>query len=197
MIKAILFDVDGVVLIGRKKRFSERLAEEKGISQEKISEFFDNSFRDCSFGRADLKEVLAPYLKKWEYDGSVDDFLQFWFESESMKDEELLKIINILRSRGIKCYLATRQEKYRMSYILNNIGLKNYFDGTFVTYEIGWDKKHKEYWDYVLDKIKLKPEEIIFFDDTESNVELARKVGIKAYFYDGFEGFKEKFKDFN
>jgi len=192
MIKVILFDLDGLVIVGRKLLFSLRLSETKNIPKEKIDEFFLNDFRECSFGRADLKEKIAPYLLKWNYDGSVDDILKFWFESENTIDLEVLKIIKDLRSRDIKCYIATRQEKYRMSYLLNDLKLKEYFDGTFCTCDIGYDKWQKEYWDFVFEKLKLNPEEIMFFCDTQKNVDAAEKLGVEAYFYTNINLLKDK-----
>ena len=48
-IKAILFDVDGIVIVGRKQFFSQKLAEQQGISKENIEEFFLGNFKKCSF----------------------------------------------------------------------------------------------------------------------------------------------------
>lgn len=194
-IKTILFDVDGIVITGRKQLFSHALAEKQGVPCESVEEFFLNNFRKCSFGKADLKEEIAPYLVKWNWQGSVDDLLKFWFETESAKDPEILKIISGLRSKGVKCYVATRQEKYRLQYIWEIIGLKDYFDGVFSTCDIGCDKKEPEFFHYVFQKLGLKPEEIMFFDDSQTNVENARSLGIEAYLYDNIQVLKENTKD--
>jgi len=191
-IKAILFDLDGLVILKQDKLFSLRFAEENNITKEQVNEFFLNDFRECSFGRADLKEKIAPYLIKWNYDGTVDDILKFWFESENVIDLEVLKIITNLRSNGIKCYIATRQEKYRMSYLLNDLKLKEYFDGTFCTCDIGYDKWQKEYWDFIFEKLKFKPDEIMFFCDTQKNVDAAEKLGVEAYFYTNINLLKDR-----
>lgn len=192
MTKAILFDLDGLVIIGEKKLFSERLSEEMGIPLEQVSEFFVNDFRECSFGRADLKEKIAPYLAKWGYKGTINEFLQYWFDGEKETDKEVLKLVKKLRAGGIKCYIATRQEKYRKEYLLNVMGLKNEFDGIFCTCDIGYDKWQKEYWDFVFNTLNLKPEEIMFFCDSQKNVDTAEKFGIEAYFYTNRDILKEK-----
>jgi putative hydrolase of the HAD superfamily len=192
MTKAILFDLDGLVIVGQAKLFSQRISEEFDIPYELVSEFFTNDFRECSFGRADLKEKIQPYLVKWGYKGSVDDFLKYWFEGESKTDEDVLKIISNLRFKGIKCYIATRQEKYRKEYLLETVGLKDKFDGIFCTCDIGYDKWQKEYWSYVFEKLGLNPEEIMFFCDGQKNIDSSKELGVEAYFYDGIEVLKEK-----
>ncbi len=187
-IKAILFDIDGILITGEKKLFSHRLAEEQNIPLEKVNEFFDKDFRECSFGRADLKEKIAPYLIKWNWKGSVEDFLKYWFESESVKNKdinkEILDKIEKLRENGIKCYIASRQEKYRMKYLSDTMGLKNYFDGIFCTCDIGYDKSEPEFFQKILKELNFKPEEVIFFDDREKNIEIAKSLGIESHLCD-------------
>ncbi|PIZ86465.1 hypothetical protein CO033_02110 [Candidatus Nomurabacteria bacterium CG_4_9_14_0_2_um_filter_32_10] len=187
-IKAILFDIDGILIKGEKKLFSRRLSEEYNIPIEKINKFFEKDFRECSFGKADLKEKIRPYLTEWNWKGNINDFLQYWFKSESIKNKEInTKILNKiveLRKHQIKCYIATRQEKYRMKYLSEDIGLKDYFDGIFCTCDIGYDKSEPEFFNKILKKLNLKSEEILFFDDKEKNINIARSFGIKAHLCD-------------
>src|SRR3989344_1969074 len=166
-IKAVLFDIDGIVITGRKHLFSHRLSQEYNIPVKKVEEFFLNDFKKCSFGRADLKEKIAPFLAKWNWQGSVEDLLKYWFTSESTVDKEVIKIINDLRSKGLKCYMATRQEKYRLQYLLETIGLKNYFDDVFCTCNIGYEKWQPEFFASVFKKLRVKPQEVMFFDDSQ------------------------------
>lgn len=189
--KAILFDVDGVVLEARTEFFSERFAREQGIPKEEVQGFFLGIFKECSFGRADLKEVVVPFLARWKWQGSVEEFLTHWFESESTKDEAVLEVIATLRSKGILCYIATRQEKYRLQYLLEGIGLKKHFDGAFCTCVIGYDKKEPEFYAYILKELGLAPSEVLFFDDTQANVEMACALGITSYRYEGVESLQE------
>lgn len=195
MIKAALFDIDGIIITGRKQFFSHKLAEQQGVPRESVEEFFLGNFKKCSFGKADLKEEVAPYLSKWKWQGSVDDLLKFWFEAENTKDEKVIKIISALRSREVKCYIATRQEKYRLQYLLDEVGLRDYFDGVFCTCNIGYDKKEPEFFHHVLKKLGLEPQEILFLDDSQSNIDNARLLGVEAYLYDNLEVLKEHTKD--
>jgi putative hydrolase of the HAD superfamily len=194
MIKVILFDLDGLIITGSGRLFSERFSEKENIPMEQVSEFFINEFRECSFGKADLKEKITPYLSKWNYKRGVDDLLKFWFESENNINEEVLKIVKDLRSKNIKCYVATRQEKYRKNYIWNDLRLKDKFDGIFCTCDIGYDKSEKEYWDYVSEELDLKHEEIVFFCDNQKNIDKAKSFGVESYYYEGISFLRDKLK---
>ncbi len=190
MRKAILFDLDGLVIVSKGRLFSERFAEENNIPIGEVREFFINNFRECSFGRADLKEKVAPFLVKWGYSGTVDDFLNYWFTTESTLDVAVISFITDIRATGVPCYIATRQEKYRKEYLLNVLGLKDKFDGIFCTCDIGYDKWQKEYWDYVCRKLNIKPEEITFFCDSEKNIESSKVLGVQSYLYEGIDTLK-------
>src|SRR6266550_2446895 len=149
MIKAVLFDADGVT-INTTERFSSYLDRKYGISVEVTNPFFLGVFQKCIIGKADLKEEIGKYLPKWGWKKSVDDFLKIWFESEHTIHQPLIDEIHKLRKRGIKCYLATNQEKYRTQYILENMGFENVFDGTFSSSEVGHLKHTDEYYQHIL-----------------------------------------------
>ena len=102
----------------------------------------------------------------------------------NLSDKEVLDTVSRLRSRGIKCCIATRQEKYRSRYLLETLGLRKYFDGAFITCDIGYDKSQVEFWEYVFKELEVKPEEIMFFDDTTKNIQFTESLGVKAIFYE-------------
>ncbi len=195
MIKALLFDADGVLLNG--EYWSKHLARDYNVPYDKIEPFFLHEFKDCLEGKVDLKEAIAPYIPKWGWKGSVDELLDYWFKSEHVLDEPLVEYVQGLRSRGIKCYVATNQEKYRAQYMLEKMGFAESFDGVFASCNLGHQKPSKEFFAAVHDKLHdYKLSELLFWDDSEKFVEAARQVGLNAEVYTGFDEFKKKMKIF-
>lgn len=145
-------------------------------------------------GKADLKEELKPLLKDWKWEKSVDELLDYWFEGENYVDKKIIGAIRRLRQKGIKCILATNQEKYRFDYMKNRMGLGNVFDNIYCSAEIGLKKPDEEYLKYINDDLKLKKEEIMFWDDRESYANAARSFGWQSYVYKNFEDFKKIIK---
>ncbi len=139
MIKIILFDCDGPI-IHREKYFSQRLKEERGIevNLDKDNSFFNGEFLLCETGKADLKQVLPKWLDTWHWKGSIDELLEYWFSNEAETNIEMLNYIKSLKQRGIKCYLATNNEKYRVKYLLETVGLQKHFDGCFASCDLGF-----------------------------------------------------------
>jgi putative hydrolase of the HAD superfamily len=82
-----------------------------------MQEFFRGIFQECLIGNADLREILPSYLNEWGWKDGVDSYLKHWFDSENLPDHALIKRAQELRKSGIKCYVATNQEKYRLAYL--------------------------------------------------------------------------------
>jgi putative hydrolase of the HAD superfamily len=190
--KTLLIDADGLV-ITRPKYFSEMYSEKYGVPLKIITEFFINDFRICQTGKADLKEQLKPYLPKWKLEGTVEDFLNLWFTSDVILSQKVLDTIDHLRQKGFKCYLASDQEKYRAEYIANI--LKGHFDGMFFSCDLGYIKAEQEFFEEIVKKINIEPENIEFWDDEIENTQVAVNLGIKTKLYIDPETFEKSFND--
>ncbi len=198
-IKCILFDVDGVVV--RAEMFSKQYARAKNISDDEILPFFKDVFPCCTEGKADLKEVLKEWLPKWKWEGSTDGFLQAWFEAEHKIDERVTGVVGRLRNKGVKCYLATNQEKYRVGYMKEKMRFAEIFDGIFASFEIGHRKPNKKFYESILEDLRerdgIQSNEIMFFDDDRKNVDEAKAIGIESYLYSDFNEFKNVIEKLN
>lgn len=189
MIKAVIFDADGMVVTGT--RFSDRLARDYAISTDKTVDFFTKAFPDCVLGKADLKEVIIPYLKAWGWKGTLDELLKFWFAGEHLADNRFATVIEKLNAKGIKCYLATNQEKYRLAYFKSEMGLGKIFEEIISSNSIGFKKPSKEFFENIAKVSNCKPEEVQYWDDRPVNIEAGKNFGFEARLYDKYENFEK------
>lgn len=59
-------------------------------------------------------------------------------------------------------------------------GIPQSFDQVFASFELGVVKPEREAFELVISRLGLRPEAILFLDDTEVNVEAARSVGLHS-----------------
>lgn len=193
-VRLAIFDADGVVT--SSKKFAENIERDFGIKPELLLAFFRGPFQDVLIGKADLKVELQPYLKEWGWKKTVDEFLQYWFREEDILNNEVIETIGNLRANGIKCYLATNQEKYRLAYMRDTMNFNHVFNGVFSSADLGCKKPETQFFDRLLKRIDPKREiprrEILFWDDAEVNVQAAKELGIQAYLYTDALSFREK-----
>lgn len=170
--------------------FANQYAKEKGFNPELLQPFFESKdFIDATEGRADLAEVIEKYRTLWRWEESPSKLMELWFARENVVDRNLLAIVQEVRQNGMPVYVVTNQERHRARY-LKEVMFPGLFDGFFISSEIGYRKKDGKYWAHVMKRLRglwkeLKPEEVVFFDDSADSIEGAQSEGIRAILYTG------------
>lgn len=191
MIKGIIFDADGMLIIG--KRFSEHLQEKFGITTEDTSDFFRGEFQDCLIGKKDLREELSTNLPLWGWKGTLEDFLQEWFAKEfNVFDTRFIEIFTMLKNKGIKLYLATNNEKHRTDALVGQNNFQDYFDDIFASGYVGLLKPNKDFFEHIVEKTGFTPDELMFWDDDIENIDGARNAGLRCGHYVSFDLFVQE-----
>lgn len=185
MNKVILFDLDGVLTLP-EEAFSSIYTKSQGYDIKPFTHFFENEWVGFVTGKSDLKEHITNNPDLWKWDGTPDELLNFWFTAEDVKNDQLLETVRVARKSGIKCYIATEQEKYRTNYI-KEVMFKNEFDGVFSTAEIGYKKNNRKFYEAIIKMLNVPPADILFFDDSQSKIDVALEAGLDARLYEGVE----------
>lgn len=180
MIRAVIFDIDGVLV--KSGIFGKQL-QALGADPASLQSFWHGPFAECSLGRADLKQALSPFIEQWGYPGSVDDCLNAWFEADSTLNHALLEEIEQLRAHGFPCHVASTQEHHRASYIQGVMGLASRFDRFFFSCHLGVRKPDPEFYRRITVELDAPPSSLLFFDDQQANVDAARAAGWHAELY--------------
>jgi len=84
----------------------------------------------------------------------------------------LLSNTNIIHYR---VYTRALQEQHGI------MGLESLFDKAYFSHELHMRKPDYEIYDYVLNDEQMDPEQTLFIDDSDVNIEAARKLGINCF----------------
>jgi len=130
-------------------------------------------------------------LDKYHVDIDEEKFLEYWFSGESLV-YDLIDLCKELREKSIKVYILSNNFKERTEYYRNNFPeIFENVDNAFFSWETGNVKSNIDTYTRLLKKIDINGEDVIFFDDSQNNIDLAKKVGIKGYVFEDKEGMQE------
>jgi HAD superfamily hydrolase (TIGR01509 family) len=181
-LRIILLDLDGVV-ISEEKPFSERYAENNLVDIEDLNLFFNNEFKDCLVGKADLKKSIKKYMNLWRWQGSVDQFIDNWIKEEIQYNSEIVDAINKLNREKYKVYICSNQEENRANYLEKKISEVIKVDGYFFSCRLGCSKNEVKFFRKVLKHFIVEKSQIYYMDDSQKNIKTAAKTGINTYHY--------------
>lgn len=93
-----------------------------------------------------------------------------------------LEFYQFVKEKGYHTFVLSNACNSFYNYFPKHYDLKS-FDGVVVSSDIKMIKPNPAIYDYILKTYDLKPEECLFIDDVEANVEAAEAVGIKGFVF--------------
>jgi glucose-1-phosphatase len=188
IIKAVVFDFGNVIInIDVEKTFStfaelsfkspsrvkHLFAEAEVFKKYETGFYSDEEFRDV------IRQVLSYPLNDQEID-------QAWNALLLDVPKKRLDFIEELRIK-YPVYLLSNTNNIHIeqckAYFRNRFGITNFeliFNETFLSYKMGLWKPDYKIYDAVINKIGLKPQEILFLDDNQDNIDAASDLGIQC-----------------
>lgn len=195
MIKAVIFDLNGVFIQGPK--LSDRFYKKFGIVPEEFMPVLKNIMGKVR--KPDAGDTFAywkPYLDKWGIKMTRDDFFSFWFDEEK-EAPELTELAKKLKDKGIKIFILSNNFNERADYYKKNFTFLNIFDKVYYSWQTGFVKPNPEAFENLLLENNFKAEECIYFDNSEENIEIGGKLGIKSFLFKDTEGLEKTLEDYN
>ena len=191
MIKAIIFDFGGVILQHRTDLTPFIL--KQMFSKEDLQNVWDENKIALISGRLSSKEFIPLLKKVTKSKKDVEELMTMWEEIYEQEANDvnfaLLKLVDQLKKK-YKVYLFTDTIDVHDA-INRGKNIDKRFDAVYKSFEEGISKlEGKKAFYYLLGKIDLKPEECVFIDDLDSNIESAKRVGIKTILYKNNEELK-------
>lgn len=99
------------------------------------------------------------------------------------KIEQTMELLKELKGEYKLALLTNAPSRYSLDQRFNPGELDELFDVVVVSGEVGWDKPAPEIYTMTVEKLAVKPDEILFIDDVPSFTEAAEKLGIKTFTY--------------
>jgi len=179
-IKAIVFDLGGVLFREGKSVAIEKLFKEKGYNKKIIYDaLMSPKSLDLRVGRITDEEFwnfTQQQLPKGYDSQTIKDY---WYDGYIL-DEDIFNLVKKLHGK-YKLFIYSGNVKSRVEYLESKYGFRKYFDLEIYSYDYNFHKPQGI--DVLIEKSELKPNEMIYIDDNEEFLRLAEKLEIKTAIY--------------
>jgi epoxide hydrolase-like predicted phosphatase len=180
-IKAIIFDLGGVLVRTADFNPRERLATRLGMSRAELEEFI---FGGESGEKAQRGEITA--VKHWEnlfhklncsaeeFTSIVDEFFR-----QDQLDDELVDFIRRLHQTYKTALLSNAWDDQR-EVIAERWHIEDAFDVIISSSKVGMVKPDRRIFELTLERLGVDANQAVFVDDMARNVDAARDMGMNA-----------------
>lgn len=171
MIKAIIFDCFGVLYPDASWDYYNNLRDPGKLTREDLLNFNE---------QADLGKVIE------------EDYYKFYSEQTGIPAKEIKEGVyaNFVLNHEVFNVLKTLSNKYKIGMVTNAAafdmfmlardGIEKYFSSIIVSASVGITKPHPKIYKMCADDLGVEPNECIFIDDRQSNIDGAVKAGMKC-----------------
>jgi 2-haloacid dehalogenase len=181
-IDAIIFDLGGVLIDWNPSYVFDQMFDD----EEKKKHFFENictsDWNEKQDAGRSLKEATEELVQKHpEWKEYIEAYYGRWKEMLGGPIHDTVEIFKQLKKTGkYKIYALTNWSAETFPVALELYEFLHWFDGRVVSGEEKMRKPFPEFYQLILDRFQLTPQETLFIDDNLRNAEAAKNLGIKT-----------------
>ena len=205
-IKAVIFDVAGVLRLGGKKKrksakdihisgVHEYIANKLKLTMDQYFDSIDSAYAKSIEGeisRSILIGILSSNLNCSKK--KVENLYHNAYKTRFKKNKWLFGVVRQLKKKGYKVAILSDQWHLSEDVLIPKKDQK-IFDKVAISCDVGMRKPHTEFYRYILDRLKVDPKEALFIDNQEWNLIPAHKMGMKTMLFVDNKKAKEQFHE--
>ncbi len=181
MIRCVLSDLGRVIIHFDNTIFFEKIASYSPFSEEEIAEMAStqsSSRQVFDKGEITPEEFYEQVTTQLKARLDYDTFFSLYNDVFSL-NPPVLEILKRVK-KNYRLILLSNTDVMRFGFIKKHFPEIMIFDEYVLSYEVGAIKPHLRIFEDALNKAGAEPNECVFIDDLEVNIETAQKLGIDA-----------------
>lgn len=193
-IKAVFFDLGGVIVRTEFQAPRQQLAEKLGMEYDDLDRivFDSDSGIRASMGEISSADHWASVIKRLKRPASELSLIRDEFFAGDIVDRTLLEYIRSLRGNYKTGIISNAWSDLR-EFILRE-KFDDAFDDMIISAEVAAMKPEPKIFQIALERFGVKPKEAVFVDDFYANIEGCQKVGMKGIHFRDAESTLEQLK---
>lgn len=185
MIKAVIFDMDGVLIdsvaLGLQAR--KKLLAQYGVDLDAIPDPHGEAHRATSLKSllASIKNHTGIHIDHDEFARTSRERMRKDLEEANISaDPELIEFLQDLRRHNIVCAIVSSGLRKGIDIKLEILGIRQYFSVTVTGDDVEEHKPNPAPYLYALKKLNLTTRDCVIFEDSQTGVQAARASGCKV-----------------
>lgn len=179
--KNIIFDVGGVLLSYRWIDLIKETQPDETEARAFAKRLFnDPLWLEFDIGLRPFDDIIEDYVIKYPSDEKHIRYALGHLERMPIHRPKVWEKVHELKQAGYRLYILSNYSHRMFRIHTEGLPFHDDMDGRIVSYEVHHLKPHKEIYEDLFKKYGLKPEECLFFDDRQDNVDGGRKCGMEG-----------------
>lgn len=202
-IKNIIFDLGGVLVNLDLPRCRAAF---HSLGMPEVAELISPYYPAEMIGQLERGDItvheMCDRMRELSHAPQVTDDQIKWAYGEFLVDIPVrnLRAIEALRAKGIRTYVLSNNnpasmEHIRQGFLAHGKPMEEYFDKMYLSYRLRELKPSEEIFLKVMADSGMRPEETLFIDDGQKNIDTARRLGFRVYMPAPGENFTHIFED--
>ena len=193
MIRNIIFDFGSVLVDWNPERLYGPYFNDDAKMRYFLTEICPHAWNaqaDTGRSTAEITEERIAVYPEWEKE--IRMYFGQWIKMMGEQIPGMQELVEELKNRGYRLYGLTNWSAENIHVAFERFDFLSLLEGTVVS---GIEKEVKpepQIYRILLDRYALKPEQTVFIDDKEANVETARRLGMHGIVFSGAEEARRK-----
>lgn len=178
MIKNLIFDIGNVITTEVNAAAFDNLSQAQQEELSNLAIYKNDNFIKTLLGHLTVEDCKNRLVAQYpQYQKEIQELFDENMQDRFLpKKPEMIELLYNLRSH-YKIFFLSDMIETTYRYLKD---LLDDFDGGVYSYQEHLKKPDEKVFEVLLQRYGLKPEECLFFDDKQRNVDAARKLGLRA-----------------
>jgi putative hydrolase of the HAD superfamily len=196
-INTLLLDIGGVLLTnGWDRRARAEAVKKFNLEEEEIQERHHLTFTTYELGKLNLDTYLRRVIFYKERNFSQVDFIDFMF-SVSKPFPDMIDFVKKLKHKyRLKVVAVSNEGRELNDYRINKFKLNEIFDAFVSSSYVHFRKPDEDIFKIALDISQANKDEVVYLDDRDMFVEIARELGLNGIHHLGLGETRKKLSEY-
>jgi len=184
MIKAILFDFDGVLTTDAtgSQSICNYICMKTGLDAQVFKKEYYKYNNDLLDGKINHENIWETFCKGINMSIDINTLYESFVNTPI--DNKMMALIDELKQQNYIIGMVTDNKKDRIDNIVKYYEWNKIFDVITISAEIGSGKDYKEIFVKTIENINANADECVFIDNQEKNLIIPKSMGMNVIYFD-------------